>query len=205
MKNNKIRHAAFNLALQNVIKDNWRFLASICLVLANEYDWGKKRLTRWVDSAALACNEFNDYDRDGIYDYKLTKWEQRHGKIITRARVENIVFRNTTLRAPAQIKEIVDNVLLQLLMTVEEFDGAGRERLISGLEKMSKAEIDAAPGKLEEDYGIELDTSFQDYHSLIKERRKAEKASLEERQRAGEALNAFRKWTSENIKGGEAV
>lgn len=205
MKNNKIRHAAFNLTLQNVIKDNWRFLASICLVLAEEYGWGEKRLTRWVDTAAGVCNEFNDYDRDGIYDYKLTKWEQRHGKIITRVRVESIVFRNTTLRNPAQIKEIVDNVLLQLLMTVEEFDGAGRERLIAGLEKMSKAEIDAAPGKLEEDYGIELDTSFQDYHGILKNRRQAEKASLEERQRAGEALSAFRKWTSENIKGGEAV
>ena len=203
MKNNKIRHAAFNLTLQNVIKDNWRFLASICLVLANEYDWGKKRLTRWVDSAALACNEFNDYDRDGIYDYKLVKWEQRHGKIITRARVESIVFRNTTLRAPAQIKEIVDNVLLQLLMTVDEFDGAGRERLISGLEKMSKAEIDAAPGKLEEDYGIELDTSFQDYHGILKNRRQAEKASWEDKQRAAEALGAFRKWTAENCPKGE--
>ena len=197
MKNNKLKRAGFNLALQNVIKDNWRFLASICVILAKEYGWGEKRLNGWVERAAEYCNKFNDFDKDGIYDFKLTQLEKRHGSIITRGRVENIVFKNTTLRAPGQIKEIVDNVLLQLLMTVEEFDGAGRERLIAGLEAMSREEIDAAPGKLEEDYGITLDTSLQDYHAILKERGKGEKASWEDRQRAKEALGAFRKWTEE--------
>ena len=197
MKNNKLRRAGFNLALQAVIKDNWRFLASICVILAKEYGWGEKRLNGWVERAAEYCNKFNDFDKDGIYDFKLTQLEKRHGSIITRGRVENIVFKNTTLRAPGQIKEIVDNVLLQLLMTVEEFDGAGRERLIAGLEAMSREEIDAAPGKLEEDYGITLDTSLQDYHAILKERGKGEKASWEDRQRAKEALGAFRKWTEE--------
>ena len=203
MKNNKLRRAGFNLALQNVIKDNWRFLASICVILAKEYGWGEKRLNGWVERAAEYCNKFNDFDKDGIYDFKLTQLEKRHGSIITRGRVENIVIRNTTLRAPGQIKEIVDNVLLQLLMTVEEFKGAGRERLIAGLEAMSREEIDAAPGKLEEDYGITLDTSLQDYHAILKERGKAEKASWEDRQRAKEALGAFRKWTADfNPRGG---
>ena len=197
MKNNKLRRAGFNLALQAVIKDNWRFLASICVILAKEYGWGEKRLNGWVERAAEYCNKFNDFDKDGIYDFKLTQLEKRHGSIITRGRVENIVIRNTTLRAPGQIKEIVDNVLLQLLMTVEEFKGVGRERLIAGLEAMSREEIDAAPGKLEKDYGITLDTSLQDYHAILKERGKGEKASWEDRQRAKEALGAFRKWTEE--------
>ena len=203
MKNNKLKRAGFNLALQNVIKDNWRFLASICVILAKEYGWGEKRLNGWVERAAEYCNKFNDFDKDGIYDFKLTQLEKRHGSIITRGRVENIVFKNTTLRAPGQIKEIVDNLLLQLLMTVEEFPKVGRERLIAGLEAMGRANFDAAPELLKEKYGVRLDTSFQDYHSLIKERRKAEKASWEERQRAGEALQAFRKWTAENCPKGE--
>lgn len=49
MRNKKIKHAGFNLALQAVIIDNWRFLASICRVLAKEYGWGKERLNRWVE------------------------------------------------------------------------------------------------------------------------------------------------------------
>lgn len=202
MRNRKIKHAGFNLALQAVIIDNWRFLASICLVLAKEYGWGEKRLNRWVESAAECCNRFNDYDKDGIYRYKLDKWEQ-HGRIITRERVENIVFANTTLKAPGQIAEIADNLLLQLLMTVEEFDGAGREKLIAGLEAMSREEIDTAPARLKEKYGVELDCTFQDYHSIMKERGKADKASWEDKQRAAEALGAFRKWTAENCPKGE--
>lgn len=203
MRNKKIKHAGFNLALQAVIIDNWRFLASICRVLAKEYGWGKERLNRWVESAAKCCNDFNEYDQDGIYRYKLDAWEERHGRIITRERVENIVIKNTTLKSPGQISEIVDNLLLQLLMTVEEFDRVGREKLIAGIEAMSREEIDAAPRKLKEEYGIELDTSFQDYHGILKNRRQAEKASWEDKQRAAEALGAFRKWTAENCPKGE--
>lgn len=202
MRNNKIRHASFNLTLQNVIKDNWRFLASVCVVLAKEYGWGEKRLNGWVERAAEYCNTFNEYDKDGIYDFKLRQLEQRNGNIITRARVENSVFANTTLKSPGQIKEIVDNLLLQLLMTVEEFPKVGRERLIAGLEAMSREEIDAAPGLMEEKYGVTLDTSLQDYHSIMKERGKAEKASWEDKQRAGEALQAFRRWTDSHNPGG---
>lgn len=203
MRNNKIKYAGFNIALQKVVIDNWRFLAGVCLVLAREYKWGEKRLNRWMDAAAECCTRFNEYDRDGIYRYQLDKWEEQHGRIITRERVEQVVFKNTTLSAPSEIAEIVDNLLLQLLMTVEEFDGAGRERLIAGLEAMGRADFDAAPELLKDKYGVRLDTSFQDYHSLIKERRKAEKASWEDKQRAGEALQAFRKWTAENCPKGE--
>lgn len=104
LKNNKLRYAAFNLRLQLVIVDNWRFLSSVCRVLNLVYGWGEKRLNRCVDSAA-------EYVKDR--------------------------------------------------------------------------------------FGIELDTSLQDYHGILKARGKAEKAILDERKKAGTFLEAFRKWSEE--------
>ncbi|MBR6338438.1 MAG: hypothetical protein IKR76_12020 [Ruminococcus sp.] len=198
MKNNKLRYAAFNLRLQMVIVDNWRFLSSVCRVLNLVYGWGEKRLTRWVDSAAEYVRLFNDYDIDGDYRYRLEKLEREQGgEIITRERAEQIVFNNTTLKDPSEISEIVDNLLLELLMTVTEFDGVGRERLMSGIEELTYKEIDESPGYVKDRFGIELDTSFQDYHGILKARGKAEKATLDERKKAGTFLEAFRKWSEE--------
>ena len=198
MKNNKLRYAAFNLRLQMVIVDNWRFLSSVCRVLSLVYGWGEKRLTRWVDSAAEYVRLFNDYDIDGDYRYRLEKLEREQGgEIITRERAEQVVIKNTTLKDPSEICEIVDNLLLELLMTAAEFDSVGRERLMSGIEELTYKEIDESPGYVKDRFGIELDTSLQDYHGILKARGKAEKATLDERKKAGTFLEAFRKWSEE--------
>lgn len=198
MKNNKIKYAAFNLRLQKVIADNWRFLSSVCRVLNLAYGWGEKRLTRWVDSAAEYVRLFNDYDIDGDYRYRLEKLEREQGgEIITRERAEQVVIKNTTLKDPSEISEIVDNLLLELLMTAAEFDSVGRERLMTGIEELTFKEIDESPGYVKDRFGIELDTSLQDYHGILKARGKPEKATYSEKKKAGTFLEAFRKWSDE--------
>ena len=206
MRNNKIKRAGFNLRMQAVIYDNWRFLSAICRVLNKEYGWGEKRLNRWVDEAAEYCVEFNEHDKDGIYREKLRQLERENGNIITWERVDRIVRANTTLTRPGEINEITDNLTLQLLMTVREFDGVGRERLIAGIEALSREEIDGSPEYVKEKYGVELETSFQDYWSVMKERRGVkERVTYSEAKAARANLDAFRRWSSENNKqGGKA-
>jgi hypothetical protein len=202
MRNNKIKRAGFNLRIQAVIIDNWRFLAAICRVLSREYGWGEKRLNRWVDEAAEYCNSFNEHDKDGIYRIKLEQLERQNGGVISWQRVADIVRRNTTLKSPAEIDEIIDNLDLQLNMTVREFDGVGRERLIAGLEALSREEIDQSPDYIKEKYGVELDTSFQDYWQVMKERRGVkERVTYTEAKAARANLEAFRKWSGENNPG----
>lgn len=202
MRNNKIKRAGFNLRMQAVIADNWRFLAAICRVLSSVYGWGEKRLNRWVDEAAEYCNSFNEHDKDGIYRIKLKQLERQNGGVISWQRVAEIVRRNTTLKSPAEIDEIIDNLDLQLNMTVREFDGVGRERLIAGLEALSREEIDKSPDYIKEKYGVELDTSFQDYWQVMKERRGAkERITYTEAKAARASLEAFRKWSGENNPG----
>lgn len=203
MRNNKIKRAAFNLRMQAVITDNWRFLAAICRVLSSVYGWGEKRLNRWVDEAAEYCTEFNEHDKDGIYREKLRQLEKENGNIITWERVDKVVRANTTLTHPGEIKEITDNLTLQLLMTVREFDGVGRERLIAGIEALTREEIDKSPEYIKDKYGVELDTSFQDYWQVMKERRGGkERVTYREAKAAKANLDAFRRWSSENNRGG---
>ena len=207
IRNNKIKRAGFNLRMQAVVIDNWRFLAAICRVLSSVYGWGEKRLNRWVNEAAEYCNEFNEHDKDGIYRIKLGQLERQNGGVISWQRVAEIVRRNTTLKSPAEIDEIIDNLDLQLNMTVREFDGVGRERLIAGLEALTREEIDKSPEYIKEKYGVELDTSFQDYWQVMKERRGAkERITYTEAKAPKASLEAFRKWSSENNKqGGKAL
>ena len=204
MTNKKIKNASFNLQMQAIIKDNWRFLAGICLVLSSEEifgkaKWGKKRLNEWVDSAAEMCNTFNDYDRDGIYRHKLDELEHRHGDIITRERVESVVYANTTLKRPSEIAEIVDNVLLELLMTVNEFDSVGRERLMNGFESLTREQIDNAPAVIKDKFGIEVDDEFTDFKAIMNERKgRKDKVTYKEQKEAAKALQAFRAWSDSN-------
>ena len=202
MRNNKIMRAAFNLQIQAVIVDNWRFLAAICRVLSQEYGWGEKRLNRWVDEAAEYCTAFNEHDKDGIYREKLIQLERQNGNVISWQRVAAIVKPNTTLTNIRQVEEIIDNLDLQLNMTVREFDGVGRERLIAGLEALSREEIDHSPDYIKEKYGVKLDTSFQDYWQVMKERRGVkERVTYTEAKAARASLEAFRKWSGENNPG----
>lgn len=204
MTNKKIKNAGFNLQMQAIIKDNWRFLAGICLVLSSEEifgkaKWGRKRLNEWVDSAAEMCNIFNGYDRDGIYRHKLDELERRHGEIITRERVESVVFANTTLKRPSEIAEIVDNVLLELLMTVNEFDSVGRKKLMNGFESLTREQIDNAPAVIKEKYGIEVDDDFTDFKAIMNERKgRKDKVTYKEQKEAAKALQAFRAWSDAN-------
>ena len=202
IRNNKIKRAAFNLRMQAVITDNWRFLAAICRVLSSVYGWGEKRPNRWVDEAAEYCTEFNEHDKDGIYREKLRQLERENGNIITWERVDKVVRANTTLTHPGEIKEITDNLTLQLLMTVREFDGVGREKLIAGIEALTREEIDKSPEYIKDKYGVELDTSFQDYWQVMKERRGVkERVTYTEAKAAKASLDAFRRWSSENNRG----
>lgn len=202
MRNNKIKKAAFNLQIQAVIVDNWRFLAAICRVLSREYGWGEKRLNRWVDEAAEYCTAFNEHDKDGIYREKLIQLERENGNVISWQRVAAIVKPNTTLTNIRQVEEIIDNLDLQLNMTVREFDGVGRERLIAGLEALSREEIDQSPEYIKDKYGVKLDTSFQDYWQVMKERRGVkERITYTEAKEARASLEAFRKWSEDNNRG----
>lgn len=202
MRNNKIKRAGFNLRIQAVIIDNWRFLAAICRVLSREYGWGEKRLNRWVDEAAEYCTAFNEHDKDGIYREKLIQLEHENGNVISWQRVAAIVKPNTTLTNIRLVEEIIDNLDLQLNMTVREFDGVGRERLIAGLEALSREEIDQSPDYIKDKYGVKLDTSFQDYWQVMKERRGVkERITYTEAKAAKASLEAFRKWSGENNPG----
>lgn len=202
MRNNKIKRAGFNLRIQAVIIDNWRFLAAICRVLSSVYGWGEKRLNRWVDEAAEYCTAFNEHDKDGIYREKLIQLERENGNVISWQRVAAIVKPNTTLTNIRLVEEIIDNLDLQLNMTVREFDGVGRERLIAGLESLSREEIDQSPDYIKEKYGVKLDTSFQDYWQVMKERRGVkERITYTEAKAARASLDAFRKWSGENNPG----
>lgn len=202
IRNNKIKRAAFNLQIQAVIVDNWRFLAAICRVLSSVYGWGEKRLNRWVDEAAEYCTAFNEHDKDGIYREKLIQLERENGNVISWQRVAAIVKPNTTLTNIRQVEEIIDNLDLQLNMTVREFDGVGRERLIAGLEALSREEIDQSPDYIKDKYGVKLDTSFQDYWQVMKERRGVkERITYTEAKAAKASLEAFRKWSGENNPG----
>lgn len=202
MRNNKIKRAGFNLRIQAVIIDNWRFLAAICRVLSREYGWGEKRLNRWVDEAAEYCTAFNEHDKDGIYREKLIQLERENGNVISWQRVAAIVKPNTTLTNIRLVEEIIDNLDLQLNMTVREFDGVGRERLIAGLEALSREEIDQSPEYIKDKYGVELDTSLQDYWQVMKERRGVkERVTYTEAKAARASLEAFRKWSGENNPG----
>lgn len=202
MRNNKIKRAAFNLQIQAVIVDNWRFLAAICRVLSQEYGWGEKRLNRWVDEAAEYCTAFNEHDKDGIYREKLIQLERENGNVISWQRVAAIVKPNTTLTNIRQVEEIIDNLDLQLNMTVREFDGVGRERLIAGIEALTREEIDKSPQYIKEKYGVELDTSFQDYWQVMKERRGVkERVTYTEAKAAKASLDAFRRWSEDNNRG----
>jgi hypothetical protein len=145
----------------------------------------------------------NNQDEDGTALEKLEK--EQGGGIITRQRVEHIVISCTTLKRAFEIGEIVDNVLLELLMTAAEFDRVGRERLMSRFESFCKDDFNKAPGRLAKEYGIEIEQGFDDYWGLIKQRRgRVEKPTFKEEREAAKALEAFRRWSKDNNPGGDS-
>lgn len=203
MTNKKIKNARFNLIMEEIVTENWRFLAGILLVLERRYGWRRKRLEGWVSSAVEYVNIFNDYDRDGDYRYRLKKLEEQSGGgIITYEKVNELVCRRTSLINPAHVSEIVDNVEIMLLMTVREYDGVGRQNLIAGYDHLTREDISSAPDHMKKEYGIELETGFEDYKSIVRERSGGkEKPTFKEQKQALAALEGFRRWSRENNPG----
>ena len=202
MTNKKLKHASFNLRLMRVIEDNWRFLSGICITLEREFGWRQKRLEGWMSRATEYVTEFNEHDRDGIYANRLQKLEREQGGgAITRGRVTEFVAKHTTLTVPYEINEIVDNVLLELLMTAAEFK-ISRKGLMSGYEKLTREDLDGAGEHLQKEYGIELERGFFDYYSILANRQRTKKKiSWQEEKEAKKALAAFRAWSAENNPG----
>ncbi len=197
LTNRKFKDYRKNRIAYNVVVDNYKMLCIILLTLHDLYPktFYAKKMQEWLEDFADSCKMMNDYENDGAYDFKMKQFVEECGidediciKIV-RKHLKNHNWQNAAVLA--------ENVKLALVQLSCDY-GFGKQRLGCLIKTLlTTSRINA----LEEikAFGIEneWDIGQMDYTKL--KPKKEKKISLAESREAKAGLEAFRRWTNENV------
>ena len=201
MTNPKIKGYHKNVILYNVMLENLRNLARIMLTLNRLYpkQFYKRRIQLWLEKYANNCDEMDRLDEADAYDYKMAQWCEECG-IDTAWCVEFVKHNSPSIKVPANIEVLANNIKLALVQTCMEF-GVGDKRL-SEIRAALEEKQPAEPEHELEKFGIkfeQMSVGQVDYRKLLPRRQK--KASYTDTKRGYEALTALKAYQEEVLSG----
>ncbi|MBR6102606.1 MAG: hypothetical protein IKP95_09270 [Ruminococcus sp.] len=191
MTNRKIKDYHKNKLLLDVLTDNFKMLCTLLIILHECYPkkFYKLNVQRWLEEYVDTCNQMNEYERDGAYDYKMKQLCDACG--IDDSRSMAIAKKNASqsYNIPNMIV-LRDNVKLALVHTSLSF-GIGRQRLENVISLMLERRYDDWRDRAHE-LGIEFndDRDRLDYRKLKPKEDKPD--TFKERNEALEKLNQYR-------------
>lgn len=195
--NRKFKDYRKNKIAYNVVVDNYKMLCIILLTLHDLYPktFYAKKMQEWLEDFADSCKMMNDYENDGAYDFKMKQFVEECGidedvciKIV-RKHLKNHNWQNAAVLA--------ENVKLAFVQLSCDY-GFGKQRLGCLIKTLITTSRTNALEEIKA-FGIEneWDIGQMDYTKL--KPKKEKKISIAESREAKAGLEAFRRWTNENI------
>ena len=128
MTNHKIKDYHKNRLAFEVIIKNYEMLCSLLIVLNKEYPktFYPKKCRQWIDDFADNCKIANEWDKDGVYAYKMQRACENSG--IDLNMVVTFVERNCKEFNLQNRAILADNIKLALVQTATEY-GVGGKRM----------------------------------------------------------------------------
>ena len=203
MTNHKIKDYHKNRLAFEVIVKNYEMLCTLLIVLNKEYPkmFYPKKCRQWIDDFADNCKIANEWDKDGVYAYKMQQACESYGidqnmvVAFVERECEEFNFQNRAVLA--------DNVKLALVQTAAEY-GIGEKRM----KAIQKALLDTVIKDPREqvkalgidDYVEECSVGQVDIRKFrVKDK---VRTTLQEQKETAAGLEAFRRWSAENVKEG---
>ncbi|RGF92070.1 hypothetical protein DXA02_11115 [Ruminococcus sp. AM54-1NS] len=203
MTNHKIKDYHKNRLAFEVIVKNYEMLCTVLIVLNKEYPktFYPKACRKWIDDFADNCKIANEWDKDGVYAYKMQQACESYGidqnmvVAFVERECEEFNFQNRAVLA--------DNVKLALVQTAAEY-GIGEKRM----KAIQKALLDTVIKDPREqvkalgidDYVEECSVGQVDIRKFrVKDK---VRTTLQEQKETAAGLEAFRRWSAENVKEG---
>lgn len=203
MTNHKIKDYHKNRIAFEVIVKNYEMLCTVLIVLNKEYPktFYPKACRKWIDDFADNCKIANEWDKDGVYAYKMQQACESYGidqnmvVAFVERECEEFNFQNRAVLA--------DNVKLALVQTAAEY-GIGEKRM----KAIQKALLDTVIKDPREqvkalgidDYVEECSVGQVDIRKFrVKDK---VRTTLQEQKETAAGLEAFRRWSAENVKEG---
>lgn len=201
MTNHKIKDYHKNRLAFEVIVKNYELLCSLLIVLNKEYPktFYPKKCRQWIDDFADNCKIANEWDKDGVYAYKMQQACESYG--IDQSMVVAFVERECEGFNFQNRAVLADNVKLALVQTAAEY-GIGEKRM----KAIQKALLDTVINDPREqvkalgidDYIEECTVGQVDIRKFrVKDK---VRTTLQEQKEALAGLEAFRRWSAENVK-----
>jgi hypothetical protein len=201
--NHKIKDYHKNRLAFEVIVKNYEMLCTLLIVLNKEYPkmFYPKKCRQWIDDFADNCKIANEWDKDGVYAYKMQQACESYGidqnmvVAFVERECEEFNFQNRAVLA--------DNVKLALVQTAAEY-GIGEKRM----KAIQKALLDTVIKDPREqvkalgidDYVEECSVGQVDIRKFrVKDK---VRTTLQEQKETAAGLEAFRRWSAENVKEG---
>ena len=201
MTNRKFKDYHKNVLAHQVISKNFELLCTIVLVLNQEFPkvFYPQKCVDWIKMFAENCKIANELDEEDALEFKLEQWTKKYS--IDNHKVRTFVRRRCSDFVPQNRTILAGNVKLALVQTAQNY-GIGSKRMA----RLQDALIDeriADPrreiAKLGIDNFIEDDSlSKIDYRKFKYDNKP--RVSLDEQIRGRAGLEAFKRWTEENVK-----
>lgn len=203
MTNHKIKDYHKNRLAFEVIVKNYEMLCSLLIVLNKKYPktFYPKKCRQWIDDFADNCKIANEWDKDGVYAYKMQRACENSG--IDLNMVVTFVERNCKEFNLQNRAILADNIKLALVQTATEY-GVGGKRMKAIQNAMLETFIDNPREQVKalgiDDYIEECTVGQVDIRKFrVKDK---VRTTLQEQKETSAGLEAFRRWSAENVKEG---
>lgn len=205
MTNPKFKSASKNIAAHLIINANAEMLAILILVLNKHYpkQLYPKRVLEYINLHGETVKEMDEFTDDGIFDYKSDKLGERYNisddicksiikyQIISKYKKTNPIVANNLI-------VLYKNLKFMLITLCSEF-GFGKERIKQIIDYLLSETFENPLELVQTRFDIDLSVPIKavDYRKF--QCKNKVKTTLQEQQQARAGLEAFRRWTEENV------
>ncbi len=200
MTNRKFKDYQKNRVVFAVVNKNYELLCTLLITLNKLFpkSFYPKKCIEWINDYENTCRTADEWDKDDVLNYKLDQGVKAYGIDVNK--ISQLVERRCKVLNQHNRRVLVDNVKLALIQTAEQY-GIGvkrmaqlqaaliEERIANPIKEMNKLGIS--------DFIEETSVGQVDYRKF--QCKNKVKTTLQEQQQARAGLEAFRRWTEENM------
>ena len=206
MTNRKFKDYQLNKLAYDALNKNFELLCRYMLTLNKLFpkQFYTKTIQKWLHQYAENVTEVNKWDDDGVKDYKFKQYVKQYQ--IDDHKLLKFVMRYSKGMGVKSVAALVTNIELALIQTAEDF-GFGIKRL-EKIQDYLVSEHFENPVEEVKKFGIndlmieQEDLGKIDVRKAIDKHKKLkQKTTLKEQIEERRKIEAFRKWTAENVGG----